>query len=97
MNFFIRNFIGSKKMKLYCYLLFIISTVLGGCTPDYQVQDHSEVRVVVDYYVQPDKLEKLDVLVALDTSGSMRDKEIIKFANQTNTILAFSNTRHFKH
>ena len=73
MNFFIRNFIGSKKMKLYCYLLFIISTVLGGCTPDYQVQDHSEVRVVVDYYVQPDKLEKLDVLVALDTSGSMRD------------------------
>ena len=26
-----------------------------------------------------------------------RDKEIIKFANQTNTILVFSNTRHFRH
>ena len=30
-------------------------------------------------------------------SGSIRDKEIIKFANQTGTILVFSNTRHFKH
>ena len=29
--------------------------------------------------------------------GSIRDKEIIKFANQTNTILVFSKTRHFKH
>ncbi len=29
--------------------------------------------------------------------GSIRDKEIIKFANQTNTVLVFSKTRHFKH
>ena len=29
--------------------------------------------------------------------GSIRDKEIIKFANQTGTILVFSETRHFKH
>ena len=33
----------------------------------------------------------------IQPSGSIRDKEIIKFANQTNTILVFSNTRHFKH
>ena len=29
--------------------------------------------------------------------GSRNDKEIIKFANQTGTILVFSKTRHFKH
>jgi phosphoribosylaminoimidazolecarboxamide formyltransferase / IMP cyclohydrolase len=29
--------------------------------------------------------------------GSIRDNEIIKFANQTNTILVFCKTRHFKH
>ena len=29
--------------------------------------------------------------------GSIRDKEIIKFANQTNTVLVFSKTRHFRH
>ena len=33
----------------------------------------------------------------IQPSGAIRDKEIIKFANQTNTILVFSNTRHFKH
>tara|TARA_B100000575_G_scaffold286571_1_gene283548 strand:- start:910 stop:2448 length:1539 start_codon:yes stop_codon:yes gene_type:complete len=29
--------------------------------------------------------------------GSIRDKEIINFANNTNTILVFSKTRHFRH
>ena len=29
--------------------------------------------------------------------GSIRDKEIINYANQTNTILVFSKTRHFNH
>ena len=29
--------------------------------------------------------------------GSMRDKEVIKFANNTNTVLVFSKTRHFRH
>tara|TARA_B100001175_G_scaffold4779_1_gene3760 strand:+ start:3040 stop:4581 length:1542 start_codon:yes stop_codon:yes gene_type:complete len=33
----------------------------------------------------------------IQPSGSIRDKEIIKFANQTNTILVFSKTRHFRH
>ena len=36
------------------------------------VQDR-ETRVVVDSYVQAKRLDKLDVLVALDTSGSMHD------------------------
>ena len=30
-------------------------------------------------------------------AGSIRDKEIIKFANATDTVLVFSKTRHFKH
>jgi len=37
------------------------------------------------------------VSAIIQPSGSIRDKEIIKFANQTNTILVFSKTRHFKH
>jgi len=47
-----------------------------------------------------DGLEKLvqsGVSAVVQPSGSIRDKEIIKFADQTNTILLFSKTRHFRH
>jgi len=55
-------------------LIFIASlTFLTCCTPDYQVSDTKEVKVIVDSYVQADQLKELDVLVALDTSGSMSD------------------------
>ncbi len=37
------------------------------------------------------------VKAIIQPSGSIRDKEIIKFANKTGTILVFSKTRHFKH
>ena len=37
------------------------------------------------------------VSAVIQPSGSIRDKEIIKFVNQTNTILIFSKTRHFRH
>ena len=33
----------------------------------------------------------------IQPSGSIRDKEIIKFANKLGIILVFSKTRHFKH
>ena len=33
----------------------------------------------------------------IQPSGSIRDKEIINFANKTKTILLFSKTRHFRH
>ena len=33
----------------------------------------------------------------IQPSGSIRDKEIIKFANKLGVILVFSKTRHFKH
>ena len=47
-----------------------------------------------------DGLEKLiqsGVRTIIQPSGSIRDKEIIKFANETNTVLVFSKTRHFRH
>jgi len=44
-----------------------------------------------------EKLVQSGVTAVIQPSGSIRDKEIIKFANQTNTILVFSKTRHFKH
>ena len=44
-----------------------------------------------------EKLVQSGVTAVIQPSGSIRDKEIIKFANQTNTVLVFSKTRHFKH
>ena len=47
-----------------------------------------------------DGLEKLvqsGVKAVIQPEGSIKDKEIIKFANDTNTILVFSKTRHFRH
>jgi len=57
-----------KKLVSLLVLLFFC-----GCTPDYQVTDTKEVRVVIDSYVQSEQLKELDVLVVLDTSGSMSD------------------------
>ena len=44
-----------------------------------------------------EKLIQAGIDAIIQPSGSIRDKEIIKFANQTDTVLIFSNTRHFKH
>ena len=44
-----------------------------------------------------EKLVQSGITAVIQPSGSIRDKEIIKFANQTNTILVFSKTRHFRH
>ena len=44
-----------------------------------------------------EKLIQSGVSAIIQPSGSIRDREIIKFANQTNTVLLFSKTRHFRH
>ena len=44
-----------------------------------------------------EKLVQSGVKAVIQPSGSIRDKEIIKFANETDTILVFSKTRHFRH
>ena len=43
-----------------------------------------------------EKLAQAGVTAIVQPFGSIRDKEIIKFANM-NLILVFSKTRHFKH
>ena len=44
-----------------------------------------------------EKLVQSGVRAVIQPSGSIRDKEIINFANETNTVLLFSKTRHFRH
>ena len=44
-----------------------------------------------------EKLVQSGVTAVIQPGGSIRDKEIINYANETNTILVFSKTRHFRH
>ena len=44
-----------------------------------------------------EKLVQSGVKAIVQPSGSIKDKEIINFANETDTILLFSKTRHFRH
>ena len=44
-----------------------------------------------------EKLVQSGVKAVIQPSGSINDKKIIKFANETDTVLIFSRTRHFKH
>ena len=44
-----------------------------------------------------ENLVQSGVSAVIQPGGSIRDKEIIKFANETNTVLVFSKTRHFRH
>ena len=44
-----------------------------------------------------EKLIQSGVSAIIQPSGSIRDKDIIKFANATDTVLVFSKTRHFRH
>jgi len=43
------------------------------------------------------ELVQSGVSAIVQPSGSINDKDIIKFANETNTVLVFSKTRHFRH
>ena len=44
-----------------------------------------------------EKLVQSGVTAVIQPYGSIRDKEIINFANETDTVLVFSKTRHFRH
>ena len=44
-----------------------------------------------------EKLVQAGVNAIIQPYGSIRDKEIIKFADKTGTVLIFSKKRHFKH
>ncbi|MSP11002.1 MAG: bifunctional phosphoribosylaminoimidazolecarboxamide formyltransferase/IMP cyclohydrolase [Pelagibacteraceae bacterium] len=62
--------------------------------------NHDIVAASDAFFPFTDGIEKLvqsGVSAIIQPSGSIRDKEIINFANKTNTILIFSKTRHFRH
>ncbi len=44
-----------------------------------------------------EKLIQSGVKAIIQPSGSIKDKEIIKFVNETDAVLLFSKTRHFRH
>ena len=54
-------------------VLLAIGLILGGCQSDIMLADSKETRVIVDSFVQTEQIEELDVLISLDTSGSMHD------------------------
>ncbi len=66
-----------------------------------KISDSDEILAASDaFFPFVDGIEKLvqaGVSAVIQPSGSKNDKEIIKFANQTNTIIVFSKTRHFNH
>jgi len=67
---------------------------------EFQKLDKDVVAASDAFFPFVDGIEKLvqsGVSSVIQPSGSIRDKEIIKFANKTNTVLVFSKTRHFKH
>ena len=44
-----------------------------------------------------EKLVQAGVSAVIQPSGSVNDRKIIKYANDTGTVLVFSKTRHFRH
>ena len=65
------------------------------------IKTNNEIVAASDaFFPFVDGIEKLiqaGVSAVIQPAGSIRDKEIIKFANATGSILVFSKTRHFKH
>jgi hypothetical protein len=63
-----------KKIKL----LVLAALTMIGCEPDYGmnyevVEEIQPTQVVIDSLIQPSPPETLDILIILDTSGSMSD------------------------
>ena len=65
------------------------------------IKTNDEIVAASDaFFPFVDGIEKLiqsGVSAVIQPAGSIRDKEIIKFANATGSTLVFSKTRHFKH
>ena len=66
----------------------------------FNLQNNNLVAASDAFFPFVDGIEKLvqsGVRAVIQPSGSIRDKEIINYANETDTVLLFSNTRHFRH
>ena len=55
------------------FYIALIALLVGGCQSDISIVEQRETRVIVDSFIQADPVEELDVLISLDTSGSMND------------------------
>ena len=68
---------------------------------EFQNMSNKEILAASDaFFPFVDGIERLvqnGVSGIIQPSGSIRDKEIINFANKTETILVFSKSRHFRH
>ena len=62
---------GQLYSKIALFLLCPLTLI--SCQNDFSVTDKKETRVVIDSFIQSNKVEELDVLVILDTSCSMGD------------------------
>ncbi len=66
----------------------------------FNLQNDNVVAASDAFFPFVDSIEKLvqsGVRAVIQPSGSIRDKEIINFADETDTVLLFSKTRHFRH
>ena len=66
----------------------------------FNLQNDNLVAASDAFFPFVDGIEKLvqsGARAIIQPSGSIRDKEIVNFANETNTVLLFSKTRHFRH
>ncbi len=65
------------------------------------IENKGEIVAASDaFFPFVDGIEKLvqsGVSAIIQPAGSIRDKQIINFANSTDTVLIFSKTRHFRH
>ena len=93
-----------KNILLIQALIFITAILLIYHTygnKSQKVDNSNEIVAASDaFFPFVDGLESLiqsGVCAVIQPSGSINDKEIIKFADQTGTILVFSKTRHFNH
>jgi len=65
------NLLVGLVRRLYAILLTLIITGCQGS--DISIVDQRETRVVIDSFIQTGPIEEIDVLISLDTSGSMYD------------------------
>ena len=66
----------------------------------FNLQNNNLVAASDAFFPFVDGIEKLvqsGIKAVVQPSGSIKDKEIINFANETDTVLLFSKTRHFRH
>ena len=66
-----------------------------------KTEDNEKIVAASDaFFPFTDGIEKLvqsGVKAVIQPGGSIRDKDIIKFANDTGIVLLFSRSRHFRH